>query len=207
MNGESKNISLSLSLLFIILFPFSSFTQQTKNQEKCDLTRSSQLVKQLGLEISDDFETIKCLSQSPYKSIGLLINELQPLKETAIPNEIDTEKKYQKAEHVLMCVRGLRYITGGMDFQAPSSYRFKDSEKQRNYFLHNFEREPERAFGIFKDPNIKFFAMWPSHGVEYIAPQDAQLKIIQKWKDWYSKIDPNHEFHPLRDPAPEDWLW
>jgi hypothetical protein len=101
-----------------------------------------------------------------------------------------------------MCLCGLRYITGGLDFKAVSRYKFKASEEYRRRHLLTVDDA-----GIPINPNLKFFGYWMSRGTYYIAPQDAQMKIIQKWKDWYSKITSNYKFKPLRNPRPEDWLW
>jgi hypothetical protein len=174
----------------------------------CNLTEPQQLVKQLGTDSFDDFKAIYCLAKTPYKSIGLLINELRPIKETYIWGyEENPVKNHPEAMHVMMCICGLRFITGGMDFQATSSYRFKKSEEERCYFLHNYENEPKSSEGIFKDPNLKFFAVWMSRGTRFIAPQDAQSKIIKKWREWYAEISPNTKFQPLQNPEAFQWLF
>jgi hypothetical protein len=63
MKAESKNKFLTLTLFLTIVFPSIAFTQQAKIMGKCDLAQAPQLVKNLGIDIPQDFETIKCLSQ------------------------------------------------------------------------------------------------------------------------------------------------
>ncbi len=187
--------------ILILLLPWSSFAQ-VERSGKCDLIRASLFVKELGGS-QNDFKIIKCLAQSAYNSTGLLINELRPIQESKIPNKIKNSlETHPEAAHVLMCLCGLRYITGGLDFKAVSRYKFKASEEYRRGHLLTFDDN-----GIPINQNLKFFGYWMSQGTYYIAPQDAQMKIIQKWKDWHSKITSNYKFHPLRNPRPEDWLW
>lgn len=150
------------------------------------------IVKELGRS-ENSIDKVKELSQHSEQAIPLLIEELRPLKEARILSE---ENK-PEAEHVLWCIRALRFLTGGVDFCATTTHRFaeNDIEKNRKYWLQ------------FRHGKcLTFFALWPSRVSTYIAPLDVQEKIIGKWKAWY-KGEAKPPYKPLKDPKPEEWLW
>jgi hypothetical protein len=142
----------------------------------------------------DDVRIVKSLSATPQLSVRLLIEELHTVnksRELADANDKQTE-------HVLWCIRALRYITGGVDFCGKTGHQFGASEleKNRKYWLY------------FKNKSCApFFALWPSRGSEYIAPKDAQEDIINQWKKWLSRRGRTDQYVPLKEPKPEDWLW
>jgi hypothetical protein len=150
-------------------------------------------VKSLGRG-QDDLKIVETLAKTPTISTELLIGELHPIPEARILNG----QKEPEAEHVLWCIRALRYITGGKDFCARTGHKFgsSDEEQNRKYWIY-FRHETCASF----------FAMWPSRASEYIAPEDAQVSIIQQWKDWLAKEGASFDYKPMRNPKPEDWLW
>ena len=75
-----------------------------------------------------------------------------------------------------------------MDFTGSTKYRFKKSEKDRKYFLT-----------INGNTKIPFFGVWMSRDVIYIAPQDTQKEIIEKWKKWYFISGKTFEYNPVED--------
>ena len=158
-----------------------------------DASAISEEVKSLGRG-KNDFRVVQELAQEPELATKSLIDELHPIQETRILNgENDIE-----AEHILWCLRALRYVTGGKDFCAKTSYKFGGSEegKNREYWIY------------FKNKKCAtFFAMWPARGTEYIAPQDAQAAIIQQWKNWFAREGAEFHYQPMENPSPEDWLW
>ena len=97
-------------------------------------------------------------------------------------------------EHVVWCLRTLRYLTLGLDFRAPTNHRFGTSEIEQNRkWFTGGEEFP-------KDGTVKFFGAWMSRDSLYIAPKDAQQSIIEQWKAWYRNqgktfryVDPNQE--------------
>jgi hypothetical protein len=150
-------------------------------------------VKTLGRG-GDDFKIVEHLSTRPQQSVQLLIDELH----TVEGGRILAADNKPEPEHILWCIRALRYLTGGMDFCGKTGYHFgtSDLEKNREYWLH------------FKSKScVPFFAMWPSRGSEYIAPPDAQREIIRQWKGWLASEGKAFHYTPLKDPKPEAWLW
>lgn len=160
-----------------------------------DAATLSQEVRKLGTVYNyDDQKTVADLEKVPRTSVQLLIEQLHPVREVRI---LASENR-PGAEHVLWCIRALRYLTGGKDFCARTHYRFADSdiEQRRKYWLY------------FGHPScVSFFAMWPSRGSEYIAPEDAQKEIIAEWKRWFAVDGASFDYKPLRHPKPEQWLW
>lgn len=155
----------------------------------------SDKVKHLGTTYNDNGQEIVAdLAKTPRASVQLLIEELHPVKGVRI---LASEYK-PGAEHVLWCIRALRYLTDGKDFCGKTDHRFGSSEIEQNrrywlYFRHH--------------SCVSFFAMWPSRGSEYIAPVDAQKEIIAKWKRWFAAQGASFEYKPLQNPKPEQWLW
>jgi hypothetical protein len=84
-----------------------------------------------------------------------------------------------------------------MDFCAPTGHEFGKSGQgaYRGYWLH------------FANKNcVTFFAVWPSRGQFFIAPVDAQQKIIEAWQQWYAKEGKDFNYEPLTNPQPSQWL-
>jgi hypothetical protein len=158
-----------------------------------DASGLSDEIKKLGRGW-DDFKIVEELAKTPQISTRLLVSELHPISETRILNG----QEDQDAEHVLWCIRALRYLTGGKEFCAKTDHRFGSSEEEqrRKYWIYFHHKTC-----------ASFFAMWPSRGSEYIAPEDAQKVIIEKWRDWFAKEGDSFDYKPLHDPKPEDWLW
>jgi hypothetical protein len=159
----------------------------------CQPPNVEQTIKHLG-KGTKEIEEIHELAKTPEKSVSLLIDELHVVPEGRL-----LAGQYQFAvQHVLWCIRALRFITGGKDFCAQTSHAFGggESERRRKYFL-------EFSHGSC----IAFFSIWPSKMSTYIAPSDAQEKIIQQWKEWFNSEGSKLMFKPLSDPKPEQWLW
>jgi len=116
-----------------------------------------------------------------------LAAELEVINETHIPGYAKEEPKYAKAMHVLTCLRMLQALTG-QKFYAGTEYRFDlVRDKDRSYWLLKGHKD-----------EVPFFANWMSRDSDFIAPVDAQRKIIEKWKNWleqnrYTKFAGNHD--------------
>jgi len=151
-------------------------------------------VRRLGLPGNDNFTGVKELAKTPRASASLLVQQLHIVRNpaSAIVGGNDTY-----VDHVLWTIRALRYITGGMDFCAPTGHKFGKSGQgaYRGYWLH------------FANKNcVTFFAVWPSRGQFFIAPVDAQQKIIEAWQQWYAKEGKDFDYKPLMNPQPSQWL-
>lgn len=144
-------------------------------------------IKRLGY--STDSATFRkemtLLSRNPSKAVSCLIEELQIVQETKVlPKDAD---KHKSTLHIIWCIRALRYLTG-IDFTGKTTYEFKKAEEDRTYFLKK-DRNSE----------LPFFAVWMSHDVIYIAPEDAQKEIIEKWGKWYSINGESFKYEPVDD--------
>lgn len=158
-----------------------------------DLHALQQDVRRLGLPGNDDFADVKRLAKSPAEAAGELVSQLSMLQhpERTIVGDGTTYEN-----HVLWVFLALRYITGGMDFCAPTSWKpgrtYEDGI--RDYWLH------------FQNKNcVTFFAVWPSRARTYVAPLDAQQAIIGAWRQWYAKEGKTYTYKPLVNP--ESWQW
>jgi hypothetical protein len=184
-NPMIKN-PIIISIIFIIMLTLPTSIYG-------NITEIEKLVKKMG-STPDPLVEIKILCKCPKESVPLLIKELHPISVARILN---WEKK-PNAEHVLWCIRALRFITGGKDFCAPTRYRFGKGvvETRRKAFLHH------------RDPHcLPFFVLWSSYCSHYIAPLDTQKAIIKKWKEWYEKEGKFADLKPLVNPKPQDWSW
>lgn len=143
---------------------------------------------------ANNVDAVVSLASMPARAAGILVKELHTVPETKLlAGEIRPG-----TEHVLWCLRALRFLTGGKDFCAASQHSFgrTESERNRKYWLE------------FKNGAcLSFFAVWPSRGSQYIAPRDAQKAIIEQWRRWYEAEGRGFDYRPLTDRAPEKWLW
>jgi hypothetical protein len=119
-------------------------------------------------------QTFYDLAQEPLLAVPLLIKELHPVNETALPKaELAMNPKLL---HIIRSLQILRYITG-QDFTARTTEAFGPDllEQTRKLCLTKEVKNKEYKFiaAGFSDDNI------------YLAPMDAQVYIIQKWIDWY----------------------
>ena len=189
---EPVSLYMTNKYLLILLASFVCLVvaQCAMCQQVADLSSE---VRQLGRS-GDDFKIVDRLIHNPRLSTQLLIKELHPVNKTIIVSE----KVDPDAEHVLWSIRALRYLTGGKDFCAKASHRFGNSEEEqrRKYWIYFRHRTC-----------ASFFAMWPSRGSEYIAPEDTQKEIIDQWRDWFAKEGNSFDYKPMHDPKAEDWLW
>ncbi|MGH9344142.1 MAG: hypothetical protein ACRD19_10310 [Terriglobia bacterium] len=153
-----------------------------------------QRVARLGMPGNDNVADVKELASNPRVSSGILIRDLHPIPDS----EEFAKADKPPMEHVLWLIRALRYITGGMDFCAPSKHVFGKSEEEQNrkYWLTFAHHQC-----------LTFFSLWPSRGRWYIAPEDTQKSIIAQWRHWYATSGAKFEYKPLQNPPPEKWLW
>src|SRR5262249_6986775 len=134
----------------------------------------------------------QCKSLAKYdrlETVQLLVEQLTTISELALP-ETDQEKRTDDM-HVIWCIRALRYLTS-LDFRAKTAHKFgKDDEEQyRDQFLHKKD-----------DKEATFFGVWMSREYTFVAPVDAQRKIIKKWKKWLKNEATRFNFPPPDD----DW--
>jgi len=152
------------------------------------------MVQRLGLPGNRDLADVRKLAETPNASVGLLVSQLH-----TVSNPQRTVIGYGSADvnHLIWVIGALRYITGGMDFCAPTSHRFGKSgeEAYRSYWLHFANKSC-----------VTFFAVWPSRGRNYFAPLDAQKTIIRAWQQWYAREGSRYDYKPLVKAQPSQWL-
>jgi|GEM_PF-3335182 len=144
-----------------------------------------------NLNSQSSVKQMESLAPYSHKTIPLLIAELHTVAEMQLsPTNL---KLHKKCSHIIGCIRALRYLTG-KNPTASTNYHFKENEGNRRQFL-------------YKTGNLQmpFFTTWMSHDVIYIAPLDAQLKIIDAWKTWWKKHAAKYQF--LSQKSLDDWYF
>ena len=183
-----------LVILALILSPcFSANAQAGRKSRQTDAAQISRLVGSLGAD-HDNLKIVAQLANAPELAISPLIQQLHPI----YGDRILASQKRPDAEHVLWCIRALRYLCGGQDFCAQTKHVFGNSELERNRKYWLYDRH---------HTCVSFFAMWPSRGSVYIAPADAQQEIIHKWAAWLKQNSTSLHCTPLQNPQPDQWLW
>lgn len=102
--------------------------------------------------------------RNPSIALPLLINELKPV----------ARGHYLTGAHpyAVWCIRALRAITR-KDFTAATKASLTQEEK-------HWLRLDNRS-------HVFFFGTWMSRDSLWVAPVDAQVKIIAQWREWFKK--------------------
>lgn len=185
-----KRIAISMVLIVVLtLHGLAQSRSLGQNKQRV----LEQDVKRLGSLGNNDLADVKRLARFPAASTGLLVAQLQVVPH---PERTIVGNGSPEFEHAIWSFLALRYITGSMDFCAPTKWRpghiYEDGI--RSYWLH------------FENKNcVTFFAVWPSRGRYYVAPLDAQRQIISAWQRWYGEEGKQFEYKPLVNP--ESWQW
>lgn len=156
-------------MIFILLF-FAT----TVHSANCGNDELKNIVENLAIfeSSSDSQKSLNKLAKYPVESVCYLINSLHTIPQTQIlPEE---RKNNMSSMNVIWSIRALRYLTNCKDFTSETSYVFSESEEKRKHFLT-----------ILNEHDLPFFSVWMSRDIIYIAPEDVQNKIIEKWKRWY----------------------
>lgn len=151
-----------------------------------------ELVEALGQRDEHDVQRIQQMAGDPARAAAVLIRQLHVVK----PTRVLASEKDRDTERVLWSIRALRYLTGGKDFCAVTTYKFGSSELETNrkYWLTLNGRAC-----------LPFFAMWTSRGSDYVAPPDVQAKIIEQWRKWLATDARSFVYHPLTE-SNQDWI-
>jgi hypothetical protein len=117
---------------------------------------------------------LSSLTAAPATAACYLIKDLSVVAETVLYP--DDQRTHSEAMKVIWSLRALCSITAGLRFTASTEYRFDvERERQRREFL-----------GAPDSNELRFFGVWMSRDVIYIAPSDVQTTIIKKWIEWYA---------------------
>lgn len=178
--------------LLVVVLASSALAQTARSNQSSEAVLRQE-VKQLGLPGNDVFADVRELARTPAAAARILILQLQVLPH---PQDTIVGQGSPQVEHALWSIRALRYITGGLDFCAPTKWKPGRSyeERTRHYWLHFNSKSCVTVFGV-----------WPSRDLTYIAPVDAQRKIIAAWQQWYAREDESYHYKPLVNP--ESWQW
>jgi hypothetical protein len=149
----------------------------------------------------EDHKLVGALAEHPKEAAALLLEELHPVPETVIVNWEADNPAHAETLHVLWCLRALTFVTGGRTFTAKTSEVFgsTDLEETRRYFLTLY----------LGDGTVRFFAVRMSTAAILIAPQDAQLEILRRWREWFQNESKPADFAPIPDGLTnyEDWYF
>lgn len=171
----SKWFVNAVVFMLFALFPVVSCAQ-TRGTDIDSLIKNT--IRDIG---GDDYQQdFKILSQHPLRSTELLIKSLR----------LVGRGKYRTHPRVVWYIRALRFLTK-LDFKARTDGRLTDDEK--NFLVYDDERQ------------VKFFGTWMSRDIVFVAPKDAQGKIIRQWRDWFTM---NGKTHNYSDSTPlDDWYF
>lgn len=142
----------------------------------CESDAVAATVKNLGhWKNGYDYDIpLGCLAEHGEQAAGLLLQELHPMPERIIG--LDEQGRHVASMHVIWCIRALRYITG-LDFKAGSAAALKKVKlpggAEDLLLMHNGDE-------------VLVFSVAMSYDTTYIAPEDVQQAVFQKWKDWYA---------------------
>lgn len=155
-------------------------------------------VKHLGRD-DHDLARIQLLAEHPSEAVRLLVNELQPVTDAHVPGNEQFQLRYRSTMHVIWCIHALRYLTNGLDFTATTTYTFGTSplEQERQSLLHEST-----------DHEVRFLGVWMSRDSTFVAPLDAQEKIIAAWQEWAKNNTSTFKFvSPGKKLPPEVWYF
>lgn len=192
----------SLAALLLWLIPYAQTQEQPPETKIPDGMSLVAVVRDLGTDGKDltDLERIKFLERQPAEAARLLVHELHPVLGVRILGNEHSLSQWRDTEHVVWCLRALRSLTGGIDFRAKTTHEFGDSEVEENReWFTGGEQFP-------KDGTVRFFGVWMSRDSLYLAPRDAQLRIIRKWKRWYEARGKTFVYPPFKD-DPDLWYF
>lgn len=132
-----------------------------------------------GLGAEDNEQRLKVLAEHPVRSAELLTGLLRPTR----------RGKYRQHPRVVWHIRALRFLTG-LDFKARTDGRLTADEKN---------------FLIAEQRRVKFFGTWMSRDIVFVAPRDAQVRIIRQWRAWFARNGKTHTY--VGAPPLDDWYF
>lgn len=175
MKIRTRLLAKTVGLALLALVPVVSYGQ---NESKNRDSLILKTIRHLGeRDAKQDFEVF---SRHPARSTELLVNSLRPTR----------RGKYRHHPKVIRQIRALRFLTG-LDFKARTAYPLTDDEK---HFLAQDE-----------EGQVKFFGTWMSRDVVFVAPRDAQARIIKRWRDWFIESGKTHKY--AADTPLDDWYF
>jgi hypothetical protein len=124
--------------------------------------------------------SLQLFYSNQYRSTELLIAALKPTR----------RGNYHEHPQVVWTVRALRSLTG-LDFRSTTKATL--TEDEANFF------DPDST------GQIPFFGTWMSRDRVWVAPQDAQIAIIKKWRMWFAEHGRRYKY--VDDPVAAHWYF
>ncbi len=170
---------VGFALLAIVAFPniliVAATAPHSSNELRCETNDAIRKAVERLHDAASFHSVLSSLTGTPASGACQLIKTLRVLSDkTLLPDE---QRSRPETMQVIWSLRALCSITGGSRFTAGTQYPFnlaEEAEGRRRDFL--------RA----RDGELRFFAVWMSRDVLYIAPRDVQAAIIDKWINWYT---------------------
>jgi hypothetical protein len=156
--------------------------------------RVTDAIAALGRTRSATPDQLSILASDPDTAACHLLGSLHVVRDTHIAG-------YQQAKHastmrVIWALRALRFLTDCQDFCAPTRENPAAWEPlRREWLLRDDAGAPVENWHAAD--GVRFFATWMSRDSVFIAPPDAQQKIIVQWLHWYRDAGRRgFHFHP-----------
>jgi hypothetical protein len=175
--------------LLTALFILASAPGSSAAQDSSALTRVTAALDRIPARLTDGFSEeveesfiamLNTLHQHPALAAQLLVDRLTPTSPGA----------HSDHPAVVWYIRALRSLTG-LDFTAPSAAHLSDS------VIANLLPDSAKYFHFFR-----YQMGWD---VTWLAPHDAQVAIIRKWRAWYAKEGTRFKY--VNDPDREHWYF
>jgi len=144
--------------------------------------RVTHAIAELGKLRSDIGDPLAVLLSDPVIAACHLVWSLHVVNETHVAGY--QQDKHPKTMRVIWALRALRYLTHCQDFRAPTAENPRNWDEMRRGFLLRDDDIHTPAKTWKPSDGVPFFATWMSRDSVFIAPRDAQQKIIMQWVRW-----------------------
>jgi hypothetical protein len=146
--------------------------------------RVTEAIAGLTADRSGLTDRLSVLAGDPVVAACQLIASLHVVRDTHVAGH--DQERHRNTMRVLWAIRALRYLTGGQDFRAPTRENPATwSALRREFLLRNDSGAPARSWK--PADGVPFLQVWMSRDSVFIAPPDAQEKIIARWRLWYQE--------------------
>jgi hypothetical protein len=174
-------IALAVLSLVVVTAQVQRQTAQTELKQKgASDAEIDDAIRELPTQSWE--HSLEVFYKNPGEATKLLIAELEPIKRSRYPGGTHPQ--------AVWIVRALRSLTG-LDFTATTRARLSDDEA---HFLR-----------VSRRGEVEFFGTWMSRDSDWVAPMDAQVAIIKKWREWYARS--GHTYSYMNDRDLDDWYF
>jgi hypothetical protein len=166
-------------MFLLLLATFCTIGLPVAGQQRATDAEIHAAIAQLNNDSIDS--SLKTFYTSPYRSTELLISDLS----------LTHRGRYHNHPHAVWVIRALRSLTG-QDFRAPTRADLTEDE------AHFLDHDPNTD-------DVLFFGTWMSRHTVWIAPHDAQIAIIKKWRRWFVQYGKGLKY--VNDPVADHWYF